>query len=62
MESQLQDAVTGDKPGDYLRDPYPYFARKRSEGGVFHGTVMDYSKTPSRCDPSGPSRRCPSTR
>lgn len=44
MESQLQDAVTGDKPGDYLRDPYPYFARKRSEGGVFHGTVMDYPR------------------
>lgn len=51
MESQLQDAVTGDKPGDYLRDPYPYFARKRSEGGVFHGTVMDYSKTPESLRP-----------
>lgn len=51
MESQLQDAVTGDKPSDYLRDPYPYFARKRSAGGVFDGTVMDYSKTPESLRP-----------
>lgn len=36
-------------PGDQtvsLRDPYPFFARKRREGGVFRGTVMDYSRTP----------------
>lgn len=51
MESQLQDAVTGAKPGGYLRDPYPYFARKRTEGGVFDGTVMDYSKTPESLRP-----------
>jgi len=29
-----------------LRDPYPFFARKRRGPGVFRGTVMDYSKTP----------------
>jgi len=29
-----------------LRDPYPFFARKRRNGGAFRGTVMDYSKTP----------------
>jgi cytochrome P450 len=29
-----------------LRDPYPFFARKRRESGVFCGTVMDYSRTP----------------
>ncbi len=29
-----------------LRDPYPFFAGKRRQGGVFRGTVMDYSKTP----------------
>ncbi|CPR10175.1 cytochrome P450 superfamily protein [Mycobacterium bohemicum DSM 44277] len=36
-------------PGDQtvsLRDPYPFFARKRRECGVFRGTVMDYSRTP----------------
>ncbi|WP_084526230.1 cytochrome P450 [Nocardia vaccinii] len=35
-----------------LRDPYPYFAAKRRAGAVFHGTVMDYSKTPENLRPS----------
>ena len=51
MESQLEDAVTAALPTGYLRDPYPYFARMRSEGGVFRGTVMDYSKTPESLRP-----------
>ncbi|WP_369827709.1 cytochrome P450 [Mycobacterium sp. E2989] len=34
-----------------LRDPYPFFARKRREAGVFRGTVMDYSKTPEALMP-----------
>ncbi|GAA4541659.1 cytochrome P450 [Mycobacterium paraffinicum] len=34
-----------------LRDPYPFFARKRREAGVFRGTVMDYSKTPESLMP-----------
>ncbi len=34
-----------------LRDPYPFFARKRSAAGVFCGTVMDYSKTPESLIP-----------
>jgi cytochrome P450 len=41
--------TTGARTGDEtvsLRDPYPFFARKRREGGVFYGTVMDYSRTP----------------
>jgi len=51
VESQLEDAVTAVLPTGYLRDPYPYFARMRSEGGVFRGTVMDYSKTPESLRP-----------
>jgi cytochrome P450 len=43
-------AGTGDQTVD-LRDPYPYFAQKRRESGVFHGTVMDYSKTPESLRP-----------
>jgi cytochrome P450 len=38
-------ARTGDQDVN-LRDPYPFFAQKRREAGVFCGTVMDYSKTP----------------
>ncbi|HZC91704.1 MAG TPA: cytochrome P450 [Mycobacterium sp.] len=48
MESQLQDTVL---PADFIRDPYPYFAQKRKEAGVFHGTVVDYSKTPESLRP-----------
>ncbi|WP_342213248.1 cytochrome P450 [Nocardia wallacei] len=35
-----------------LRDPYPFFAAKRREGGVFHGTVMDYTRTPESLRPA----------
>ena len=52
MESQLRDAaVNDDKPPDFIRDPYPYFAQKRGGAGVFHGTVVDYSKTPESLRP-----------
>jgi cytochrome P450 len=52
VEGQLQDAaVSDDKPADFLRDPYPYFARKRTDAGVFHGSVIDYSKTPESLRP-----------
>lgn len=52
MESQLQDAAnTAALPADFLRNPYPYFAQKRAGAGVFHGTVMDYSKTPEPLRP-----------
>ncbi len=55
MESQLRDpAANDDKPADFIRDPYPYFAQKRSGGGVFHGTVVDYSKTPESLRPKNP--------
>lgn len=40
MDTPVQD------PTSLLRDPYPFLARKRSEGGVFHGSVMDWSKAP----------------
>jgi cytochrome P450 len=52
VASQLRDAaVNDDKPADFIRDPYPYFAQKRSGAGVFHGTVVDYSKTPESLRP-----------
>ncbi|CDO89855.1 cytochrome [Mycobacterium triplex] len=45
MTTNVPTAGTGDQTVD-LRDPYPYFAHKRRQSGVFRGTVMDYSKTP----------------
>lgn len=49
MESPVQD-VAKDEPVD-LRDPYPMFARRRCEGGVFLGSVMDWSKAPQSMVP-----------
>ncbi|MFC8530020.1 cytochrome P450 [Nocardia sp. NPDC057227] len=34
-----------------LRDPYPFFAAHRREHGVYHGGVMDYSRTPEEFRP-----------
>ena len=50
MESPVQD-VTADETFDLLRDPYPLFARRRRESGVFKGSVMDWSKTPDSMMP-----------
>jgi cytochrome P450 len=52
VDSQVRyAAASDDKPADYIRDPYPYFAQKRDDAGVFHGTVVDYSKTPESLRP-----------
>ncbi len=52
MQGHLRDAtVSDDKPAGFIRDPYPYFSQKRSQAGVFHGTVVDYSKTPESLRP-----------
>jgi cytochrome P450 len=52
VEGQLRDPAVGDdKPPGFIRDPYPYFAEKRARAGVFHGTVVDYSKTPESLRP-----------
>ncbi|MFD6456230.1 cytochrome P450, partial [Nocardia sp. NPDC060220] len=40
----------GDVPDPH--DPYPFFAARRRVGGVFHGTVMDYSRTPKELRPT----------
>ncbi|BBY43466.1 cytochrome P450 [Mycolicibacterium celeriflavum] len=51
MESPVQD-VAPDEVADLLRDPYPLFAQRRREtGGVFRGSVMDWSKTPESMRP-----------
>jgi cytochrome P450 len=50
VESPVQD-VTANETFDLLRDPYPLFAQKRREAGVFEGSVMDWSKTPESMMP-----------
>ncbi len=44
--------VTADESADLLRDPYPIFERRRREtGGVFRGSVMDWTKAPDELRP-----------
>lgn len=50
MVSLVQDADV-DEGVDLLRNPYTYFARKRSQGGVFRGSVMDWSNAPEEFKP-----------
>jgi cytochrome P450 len=52
VEIRLEDAaINAALPADFIRDPYPYFAEKRNDASVFHGTVVDYSKTPESLRP-----------
>ncbi|UGT62524.1 cytochrome P450 [Nocardia asteroides] len=47
MDSPVQEEpVTID-----LRDPYPFFAANRRANGVYHGGVMDYTRTPPEFRP-----------
>jgi cytochrome P450 len=48
--SLVQDADV-EEGADLLRDPYLFFARKRSQGGVFRGSVMDWSNAPEEFKP-----------
>lgn len=55
MDSQVDDVAAAlDKPADFIRNPYPYFADKRGGAGIFPGTVMDFSKTPESLRPKTP--------
>jgi cytochrome P450 len=52
VTTHADSAADTGEPTVSLRDPYPFFAHKRRESsGVFHGTVMDYSKTPENMRP-----------
>jgi cytochrome P450 len=51
VTTNVHAATGSDDQTVSLRDPYPFFARKRREAGVFRGTVMDYSKTPESLMP-----------
>lgn len=46
MDGNVQDVTVTDVDGsfDILRDPYPMFAARRRQAGVFRGSVMDWSK------------------
>ena len=51
VETEAQTEPSADERARRARDPYPFFAEKRSQAGVFRGSVMDYSKTPESLRP-----------
>ena len=51
METQVDVPWTAQERAERIRDPYPFFAARRGEAGVFPGSVMDYSKTPESMRP-----------
>lgn len=52
MQSHSPGVTTDvELPDDINRDPYPFFAARRRHGGVFRGTVTDYSKMPEELRP-----------
>lgn len=51
METQAQDILPADRAAEWRRDPYPFFAERRRQGGVFRGPVVDYSRLPEPMRP-----------
>ena len=51
METQAQDILSADRAAEWKRDPYPFFAEKRHQGGVFRGPLIDYSLLPESMRP-----------
>jgi cytochrome P450 len=51
VETQTEADPSAEERARRLRDPYPFFAAKRNDAGVFRGSVMDYSKTPDEFRP-----------
>jgi cytochrome P450 len=51
VDTEAQAEPSADERARRIRDPYPFFAEKRMQAGVFRGTVMDYSRTPESLRP-----------
>jgi cytochrome P450 len=51
VKTDMQSDPTADERARRIRDPYPFFAEQRAAADVFHGSVMDYSRTPESMRP-----------
>jgi len=51
VETQAQNILSADRAAEWRRDPYPFFAERRRQGGVFRGPVVDYSRLPESMRP-----------
>ena len=51
VETQAKDILSADRAAEWKRDPYPFFAERRRQGGVFPGPLLDYSALPDSMRP-----------
>ena len=51
METQAKDILSTERAAEWRRDPYPFFAERRRQGGVFRGPLIDYSRLPDSMRP-----------
>jgi cytochrome P450 len=45
------EILPADRSAEWKRDPYPFFAESRRQGGVFRGPLLDYSRLPDSMRP-----------
>jgi cytochrome P450 len=51
VETQAKDILSADRAAEWTRDPYPFFAERRRQAGVFRGPLLDYSALPDSMRP-----------
>jgi cytochrome P450 len=51
VETQAEDILSADRAAEWKRDPYPFFAERRRQAGVFRGPLLDYSALPDSMRP-----------
>src|ERR1700756_628696 len=51
VETQAKDILSADRAAEWKRDPYPFFAERRRQVGVFGGPLPDYSALPDSMRP-----------
>jgi cytochrome P450 len=52
VETQAQVILPAYRAAEWKRDPYPFFAERRRQNGVFAGPVLDYSRLPDSMRPN----------
>ncbi len=51
METQAQEILPAHRAAEWKRDPYPFFAERRRQNGIFTGPIVDYSGLPDSMRP-----------
>ena len=51
MATQAKEILSADRAEEWKRDPYPFFAERRRQAGVFREPLLDYSALPDSMRP-----------